>query len=454
MVVAWGGLPLRSDPASYASMAWEVAQGQFGSGPLFWPPGWPLLIAPAIAALGPDHAALAARLTTAIVGALTVLCVAVLARQTLGEGGAMRWSGWIAALYPPAVLATGFPHAHHATGLCLVLFTILLVRGYRRQQHLPWLLAGLTLGAGALIRPGMLSILPFVALLGLVIYLRTRARRRHLVVGGVLLLGGALLLVAPVLHLNAERGGGYTISTNNGQNVFYGNNPYTPLYKTSHFGQRPKSAWAPEVRAYIDRFAEGPDAQGAMRRETLRYVREEPALTLLRTANRIRAFWGFDFVTARHLRQLGAVGAPGTILLLLLLLEAGGYFVFMVLVIAGLCSGPRLRHGLRYGWLLLALVVGYQLPYALAFSSSIYHFPLIPLLCPLAALAASRLAAREERWLAHPRLFVAVLALLVVIQVEYAYFTLHHSPDDSLSGGGAPGSSPVPHRSAPLLLRP
>ena len=82
-----------------------------------------------------------------------------------------------------------------------------------------------------------------------------------------------------------------------------------------------------------------------------------------------------------------------------------------------------LRTGrLREGLILIGMALAYQAPYALAFSSGTYHFPVMGLLFPLAALNGTR------RWRDAPPfgqgergVFWTVAALLVLVQIEYGY---------------------------------
>src|SRR5438876_5885799 len=109
--------------------------------------------------------------------------------------------------------------------------------------------------------------------------------------------------IGPAMQHKAARGAGGTISTNNEGNTWLGNNPYTPNYKTSELGQHPVSEFSPPVRRYLQRFTSRPNEREAQREEALRYIGEHPANTLLRTINRIREFWGFDYTFSRDIEN-------------------------------------------------------------------------------------------------------------------------------------------------------
>lgn len=419
-LVAWGlfgGLPLAPDGSLYAEVAAQLANGTFGEQPHFWPPGWPYVLASVFAVLGSSAAV--ARGVSVVVGVLTVVLVARLTQLTVPDARVTRTAGWLAALYPPMLLAAGLPNAHPWTGLCLLGLAVALIEGWRRG-HASWgLLAGLALGSAILARPSSLALLGLGVPAAAWLAWRYPARRRLVLLGGAGCLLVTTACLAPVLAYNAHHGAGYTISTNNERNLFLGNNPHTPHYKTHHLAQRPLEELAPEARSYLDSLYALPDPRAAMLDETYRYVRTHPGATAWRTLNRMRAFWGFDYLGARHVQLQRGLSPPAA--LIPLGIEAGGYVAVLLLTLVGL----TVRWRLRFGRLLLGLVMGYAVPYFLAFSAGHYHFPVMGLLMPLAALGVDTLRVRADRQraLRNPWLWAALL-ILVLIQVEYAYHTL------------------------------
>ena len=166
----------------------------------------------------------------------------------------------------------------------------------------------------------------------------------------------------------------------------------------------------------------------------MHYIASHPGRTAWRTLNRIRGFWGFDYLSSRIVQNWAGLRKVG--LLALLALEGGGYVLCCVLVLLGglLWTGstaPRVDDPVsasrRYtaAWLLL-LVLAYQVPYMLAFSGGTYHFPVIPLLLPFAGLALVLLRERRDevlRTLRRPA-FLLGLAVFLIIQLEYAYYAI------------------------------
>ncbi len=420
---ALGAMPLVSDALSYSKMA-ERLLGSFpGEEAYYWPPGtayWLLLFFRVFA-----PGAVVARLATITMSVASVLLVTGLCERILRRPRAARWVGWIAALYPPSVMMAGQPASQHLVTLCLIVLAGALIAGTERRRFALWAVAGAALGGASLTRPSTLFVTPLLLLPAAVFALRRgRAARR-----GALLLGAAggcaclAAVVLPVMGHNASHDGGLCISVNSERNFFLGNNRYTPDYKTSHLAQRKAERLDDETRAYVLRYTEKCDrpARRAMVAEALDYIRNHKLRTLWRTLNRARAYWGFDYLASRQIQlhyQLGTGGLVG-----LLVLEAGGYALLMLLVLAGLIGDWS--YFTRPGrWLLLLVVLAYEVPYALAFSCGTYHFPVVWLLMPFAGAALARAEGRARRLLLEGpkrrRLRVAVL-LFALIQVEYGY---------------------------------
>lgn len=427
-LVAWGlfgGLPLASDAAYYAEVATQFVAGTFGAQPYFWPPGWPYVLTAVFAVLGSSPAI--ARGASVVLGVLTVALVVRLARLTIQDDRSVRIAGWLAALYPPMLLYAGVPNAHPLAGVCLLGLAVALIEGWLRRRPSWGLLAGLALGSAILTRPSAVALIGVGVLAATWIVYRCPERRRLVLLGGSAGLLVTVLCLAPVLAHNARYDAGYTVSTNNERNLFLGNNPHTPYYKTHHLAQRPPDELGPETHAYLDSIYALPDSRAAMLRETRRYVRTHPGATAWRTFSRMRAFWGFDYLGARHVQLQRGLSTP--VALVPLGADAGGYVIVILLTLVGLTVRTRLRHGL----LLLGLVVGYAAPYFLAFSTGHYHFPVMGLLMPLAALGVDvlRVPADRLRALRNPWLWAALLTF-AIIQAEYAYHTLRYAPGATL----------------------
>lgn len=146
--------------------------------------------------------------------------------------------------------------------------------------------------------------------------------------------------------------------------------------------------------------------------------------TVWRTASRIRAFWGFDHTMARQVEHALGLGQPQ--MLVLLAVEAGGYLVVMVLAFAGLWWGYARLDG-PCARFLFGLVTAFQLPYSLAFASSVYHVPVMGLVIVFAGTGAEQLlssTADRPALIARIRRpgFWISAAIFLLVQIEYAYY--------------------------------
>jgi hypothetical protein len=425
--VLLGSLPLQSDALSYSMEGLRLLEDFPGRQAYFWPPGLSVLLAAAYAFFG-GELWVAQALMTAL-GLLQVALVAALAHEVFErDPAAVRATAWIAVFYPAAVMINGQTYTQQLAAVCVTAVALALLRSRERPRVGPALWGGFALGFGCITRPSMLSVGLAVGALAAGWLLRAWARGERGLAAATAAAACAFGLIAavpivPVLLHNAARGAGYTISINNESNFLLGNNPYTPHYKTSHLGQRSLDELEPDARDYLAQFSGRPDARQAMVREAWRYIGEHPWITLWRTGNRIRAFWGFDYLMSRVIQREYGLGMTGV--LIPLGFEAGGYLIVMLLALAALLCGPSASRSPAI-LLLLLIAVAYQAPYAVAFSSGTYHHPVMGLLFPLAGLALASWRDREGALARarRSRSFWAAAALLAALQLEYAYHTL------------------------------
>ena len=429
-------MPLISDAMDYHLLALDVVSGKQWSSAFYMPPGIPLLLASLYGLLGPHL--WVARGIIIVLQLLTIPLAGLLTFELLGQNErAGRWTAWIAALYPPAVMLAGQPYSQHLTTVCLLATAYFWLKGLREERLGPFFPAGAALGIGILARPSMLSLCPVLGLAALcTAWSRRDPTKRGLgrfklrfVVNPTIAFMLAAGTVLPVMLHSLSTGAGWAISTNNERNFFLGNNRYTPIYKTGHFAMRGHRDLEPEVRDYLIRITHAEDKKQLMMREALGHIRNHPFLTLLRTANRLRAFWGFDYLASRQIQQHKGWGVAG--LGVLLAIEAGGYILLMLAAIAGVADCLRSRNRMPVVGV-LALVFAYQLPYALAHAAGTYHFPVVYLLIPFAVVTFLQLAAKQTRatfltaTVRAPATWVAIIVFLA-LQAEYLYFTARHA---------------------------
>lgn len=408
LLVLWlvADAPLASDSGDYRDMAIQLLSGT--SFVPYWPPGMSLYLSPFLAAGAGTSVLRAAMLVWWV---LFCFGFARLARDL-----AVPRRLWLGALaifsVTPALVHFSIEPMTQMPAAVLLLWA--LSATLRCAKGGGWgeaLLLGCALGYLALVRP---SALPLVVVLpALVLW-----QRRKLAMPAVALVIAGVMLVAWMARVH-EMSGRWVLNNSNGSNAYYGNNPWTPLYRTWYFGSHAKLGGEeiqqfPEYERIVRETKLLPMIERSKAFEKLAkdYVVHHPGAFVLRTANRVRCFWGFDVFTAANLRG-SAEGRRW--FSLVFALDAACY-----LIIAGCAffwiaaaSGSLWR---RWEvWLLAGAIVLYALPYWVTMSHPTYHFPV---LAPLALLG---LMAKKQGIVSHARGWAAV-AILAVIQVEWLYF--------------------------------
>jgi hypothetical protein len=401
--VLLGAMPMVSDAREYFELGARFARGDLG-GAFYWPPGESVVLAVGFAAFG--SSLVVARVLTIATSVGAVAFSALLARELAGDR-AGRAAGWMAALYAPSVLLCGQTYAQHLAALCLAALAYFGLRAAREGRPVLFALAGVALVPMLVIAWGGAA-------------LRERSARSSVVAGAVLAAGVTLACVAPAFLHDERAGSGWTVSTNNERNLFLGNNPHTPDYKTSHLGQRSLDELDAQTREYLSAFYAREDSRAAMEHEALTYMLLHPFRTALRTFNRATSFWGFDYLASREIQRWHGWGARAT--LPLLALEGGSYLAVATLALVSLFAHRGIGDPGGRNWL-LALALVYELPYALAFSGGTYHFPVMPLVVPIAAVALAR---PLEAWrrVRRGRATWAALAAFAALQGQYAYYAV------------------------------
>lgn len=411
-----------NDAADYFSEASKISDGTREAVPFYWPPGNSYYIAACFSLFGSSFAV--ARLATVVLSTLQIVVVGLLTQYATNSRRMAMTASWIWALYPPSVFLVGQPYSQHLSGLSLAAIALLGIYWIKNRSLFAAVLLGLCVGVGCLTRPSMMSVAGITGLCILFVCLnQTTTWRNRLWNAGLqsLLYGFAVIAVlAPTLLHNARTGGGYTLSTNNERNFFLGNNPYTPWYKTSHFAQRSLDELSPEVKSYLESVYALPNRRAEMKRIAMDHIRQNPGVAALRTFNRARSFWGFDYLASRVI--LATTGSK-LMSAAVLLAEAAGYCAVMLLAIFAILNWRGHIQGEALTWY-LAVALAYMAPYCLAFASGTYHFPVIGPIVTLAAVGIHLLYSGEAKRMLRSRLLWCAAVLFIAIQLEYAYFTL------------------------------
>lgn len=187
------------DSESYWELGQQIAAGkpyEFGPIPyrIFRTPGYPLLLSP-IFLIGGQHApVMAGRMLSVVLGMITVLLAAILARQLFDERVALL-TALAVAIYPEAIAQSVFVLSEAPfTPLMMVqlIAWIAAVKSKSRSDVAGWALAaGMAAGLATLMRPSWLLFLPFAGVLTL---LWPALRWKQMAIGGLMIVSFCLTM--------------------------------------------------------------------------------------------------------------------------------------------------------------------------------------------------------------------------------------------------------------------
>ncbi len=345
------GTPLASDSSDYREMALLLMDGR----PFvpYWPPGLSLYLVPFLRAGLGD-----AGLRAAMLPWWLLFCLGFL-RLSADLGVKKRISLVLLAVFSvtPALIHFSIePMTQMPSAALLLLALSAAMRCSRRGGWGEALLLGLACGGLSLVRP---SAIPLMIALPALVFLRRRRVAEPLAAVAL----GSVLIFAWMVKVH-QLSGQWTINNSNGANLYYGNNPWTPLYRTWYFGSHAKPGTEeihqfPEYERIVRRVMTLPktDRGAEFKQLAMEYVLHRPDLFVLRTVNRVRCFWGFDTFTAANLHGAGGAGRRWFVPVfgmdaICYLMIAGYAFFWIAAAPAGLWSRWET-------WLLTATIVLY-----------------------------------------------------------------------------------------------
>ena len=397
----WGwfeGRPLNIvDEQEYNAIARNLAEhGEFafqlGQPTTIRPPLYPAAVAGIYRLFGVDNFQ-AVRFCQAVLSLFTVVLLYRLGTDAFGS----RTGLWLAGLY------CFYPSMLGLNNLLLteVLFTFFLcafcwslLRALQRASVRSLLLAGVILGLAALTR-SVMWLFPVVLVPFLLFTWEGSWRRRTLAATAVL--ATFLTTVAPwaVRNTRAEQTF-VVIDTMGGRNFMMGNYRYTPLYRAwDAIALEGEQSWVREVTENStpeERLTQGKLDKLALRRG-VKFVAENPELTLKRDAIKFFDFWGLEreLIAGAGRGYFGPLGPAALVLLTAVIF--GSYAAALILGVFGAALAPPPdRRAHVFFLLVIAFVCGIH---TLVFAHSRYHLPVMPLVL---AYAASAIVNRREEW--------------------------------------------------------
>jgi 4-amino-4-deoxy-L-arabinose transferase-like glycosyltransferase len=375
----------------------------------YWPPGVPLYLVPFLA-MGASPAMLRCSI-------LLFWLLACWSLFRILKALGLAEKAWIVLLFfsilPDTVQMALEPMTQMPAAALLLTALCAALIGIQSGRWREYLLLGLGLGVTALTRPSTLPLLAFLPALCAVISKRFAPAIMSLLLG-LAVFGGW------VVHVHSMTGAWIT-NTANARNFYYGNNPWTPDYRTWYFGSHAKEGSDeiesfPEFKATMTAVDELPPLkQGAVFQHlAASYIESHPGRFAYRTFNRVRCYFGFDTFTGAALSHLQYGPVPWS--QLALLTEAIVYFLFAGGSIFWIVAAPRSFWKGWESWMLLLTMLLYAAPYWVSMSHPTYHFPLLLPLGVLGTLAWTQF----DRTHPIPRRAWIGLAVLFLVQVEWA----------------------------------
>lgn len=403
-----------SDAAVYMDRAAGIAAGDwFGPADFVHAPSYAYLLG-VLQSVGGDSPWLP-RIVQAVIGALTCVVVALIARRLFDPTtGAV--AGGLLALYPPAIFFDGLIQKASLTLLLSTLLLYLMLLATARPRWWRWALVGIVGGALVLTRQNMLALLPLLAV-WFVVALRGQPIRRR-VIWTATAAAALLITMAPWVLRNRAILGDYVLTTPNlGQNLAMGNHPdatgtYLPHVRGQASGEREQAAWRRTAERAMGRPLTATEVSNYYVAAAWQWIRANPAAWLRLTAYKVALTWGAYelpdtedyYLYAEHARILATTDT---------LWHFG--------ILAPLAAGGILltRQHWRCLWPLYAWLIVVTLAIALFVVFARYRLPLVPaLICFAAAgIVTGMRCLRQRHW--RPVLGGLVVIVLVGVACNY-----------------------------------
>jgi 4-amino-4-deoxy-L-arabinose transferase-like glycosyltransferase len=210
-----------SDGATYLDLAIRLSHGnpyEMADTYAYWPPGYPLMLAPLVKLFGANRTMLIGFNLTLFAATLFVL---YRFGHALGGEVVGRLATLIIAVWPTYIALVGLPEKEQPI-ILIVAFVMLLLYVDHLQKMWRTLLSGLILGYGCLIQPGLL-LLPFAIFLA---DLLDKQSIRITSLRFLLICLGMFVTILPWTIRNYEVFNQFVlISTNSGDVLYRANNP-------------------------------------------------------------------------------------------------------------------------------------------------------------------------------------------------------------------------------------
>lgn len=269
--------------------------------------------------------------------------------------------------------------------------------------------AGILLGIMILFRP---SSLLFAGILPILIAFKSK-KYKNLILS---YLATFLVVFSWINYVHSQSNKWIFINTANKENLYLGNNPQTPLYKTwwlgSHFTE--DEYISTEYLQKRDSIQHLPTKKRNKfyQKSSVNYIFSKPHYFLLRSLNRVRVFFAFDSFSGASLMKSYHQNILGRIFLVL---SAGIYIGLFFIGILFFSFKKDFTNVL-----LMTTILSLAIPYFIAFSHPVYHFPI---LIPLTFFFLHNFKAQALKNTFKPRKLL-FLGVFLFIQIEWLFYNL------------------------------
>jgi hypothetical protein len=351
------------------------------------------------------------------------LCVGLfLLVNELSNRKAANLTVTILALYPESIFQSIIPLSQLPSAAILVIVTYLIVYSVKYFSYLLSVIFGILLGILTLLRSSNL----LLTIVMPIVLFRFNHKLRYAIIVIVVGLGIPSGYIYKIYH---NTGNFILICASNPANLYFGNNKYTPLYKTWWFASHRKGPEVPSefITAYeMIKKLPMKEANKAFYGQVLLDIKERPGAFMIRTLNRIRTFFAFDTFASANLFNLYKLTHLSIAILLITFIT---YTALLIFVILFFTSYQSLGISRSFVYLILLISFVTAFPYFIVFSHPTYHFPILPFITACAAIFIEKWYSNNttkkqiKKELVAKRYYVIFFILLILyIQIEWIYF--------------------------------
>lgn len=411
--------PLLGDDFGYHIVALQYMKGFFEVP--YWPPGMSFYLFFYYSIFGASL--IVARVSMILMYILFVCFLYLIMKQILSRRAANTYI-LIFTYFPSFIYFTIAPLTQGIIIPLIVIVFFLMQRTGKESKPVTFILLGLVLSSLVLIRPS--NLLLCIAIPLLILY-KTRNTRNYL----IMLAASLLLIILWTSYVKMKTNKIIFINTANSRNFFYGNNEYTPVYRTWPFGEISLNNKRMPAGYFemITRIMKMPleEQEKFFFNYTFNHITKRPDLFIIRTTSRIRSFFAFNTYTGSTILKKMRYSALSRSIAYLSIILDFFFHIFIVLtsLVLILVEEEKARSIIKSIFFIISM---YAIPYWISFSSGLYCIPVMPLLGILSAISMNRLYSQKEsiydvykkatrkRRLA----FVSMILLVLYIQAEYA----------------------------------